>query len=140
MMIDNPVALIRMPDQNEKILYAECSEPVVSMLSCNSFNLLLIAVCTFYAFKTRRLQANFKETRFIMICTFSTALLWFAFLPAYFMSEFYMSAQQCLLAILLFSVLSLQVFFFLPKLYVVYFLSKGSMRRQESVPGSVTRL
>ena len=137
MAIEVPVAQTTMPNQSEKLVNEECTVPEVGFMVCISFNLLLMAVCGFYAFKTRELPANFNEAKFIMFCVYTTVLLWLAFLPTYFTVTRYMVKALCLAVALLFNVLSLQMFIFLPKLYAVYYLSEEEMNVRDNLRSSI---
>ena len=118
---------------NEKMVHRECSVPQVGFVVCISFNLILMTVCAFHAFKTRMLPTNFNETKFIMFCIYTTVLLWLAFLPTYFTAKHYMTKALCFAGALLFNVLSTQTFLFLPKLYAVYFLSEEELEKRRAL-------
>ncbi|XP_031566715.1 metabotropic glutamate receptor 3-like [Actinia tenebrosa] len=48
------------------------------------YNMLLIFLCTWYAFKTRKTPANFNEARYIGFATYTTCVIWLTFLPVQF--------------------------------------------------------
>lgn len=41
-------------------------------------------MCTLYAFKTRKIPANFNEAKYIGFTMYSTCIVWLAFVPIYF--------------------------------------------------------
>lgn len=48
------------------------------------FNMLLILLCTLYAFKTRKIPENYNEAKYIAFTMYSTCIVWLAFVPIYF--------------------------------------------------------
>lgn len=48
------------------------------------YPLLLMFACTYFAIKTRKTPDGFNETKFIAFTSYSTWLLWIAFLPTFF--------------------------------------------------------
>ena len=73
-----------MPVKMERFVELFCDLPIASLLSSLSYNLVLVFICTVYAFKTRKLPDNFKESRYISYCVDTTLLIWITFLPTYF--------------------------------------------------------
>lgn len=76
---------------NATVIY---HSPLEASLICNvsglslavnmSYNLLLMFLCTVYAFKTRSFPRNFNEAKHIGITLYITCSLWIIFLPTYF--------------------------------------------------------
>ena len=57
-----------------------CREtPHIGMLISFGVDLLLIGMCTLYAFKTRNLPENFNEAKFIGFTMYTTCVIWIAF-------------------------------------------------------------
>jgi len=57
-----------------------CREnPHMGMFISFGLDLLLIAMCTLYAFKTRNLPENFNEAKFIGFTMYTTCVIWIAF-------------------------------------------------------------
>ncbi|XP_063060824.1 metabotropic glutamate receptor 5-like, partial [Engraulis encrasicolus] len=52
------------------------------------YNGLLILSCTFYAFKTRNVPANFNEAKYVAFTMYTTCIIWLAFVPIYFGSDY----------------------------------------------------
>ena len=46
--------------------------------------MVLVLLCTVYAFKTRKIPENFNETKYIAFTMYSTCIVWLAFVPIYF--------------------------------------------------------
>lgn len=68
------------------VLERVCVYHVRGFVASLSYNLLLVLVCSVYAFKTRRLPDNFKESRYIALSVYTTLVIWTVFLPSYFLS------------------------------------------------------
>lgn len=73
-----------MPVKMERFVELFCDLPRESLLSSLCYNLVLVLICTVYAFKTRKLPDNYKESRYISYCVDTTLLIWITFLPTYF--------------------------------------------------------
>jgi hypothetical protein len=43
-----------------------------------------IFLCTWYAFKTRKIPENFNEAKYIGFTMYSTCIIWLAFIPIFF--------------------------------------------------------
>lgn len=61
-----------------------CHESSYPQLIPLIYNLILIILCTWYAFKTRKIPENFNETKHIGFTMYSTCIVWLAFVPIYF--------------------------------------------------------
>lgn len=48
------------------------------------YNMILIVLCTVYAFKTRKIPSNFNEAKYIGFTMYSTCIVWLAFIPIFF--------------------------------------------------------
>ena len=82
--ISPPAVRREMPIRTERFVELFCDLPRASLLSSLCYNLILVLVCTVYAFKTRKLPDNYKESRYISYCVDTTLLIWITFLPTYF--------------------------------------------------------
>lgn len=47
------------------------------------YPLLLIGCCTVYAFQTRKCPGGFNEARYIGFATYTTCVLWMAYIPLF---------------------------------------------------------
>lgn len=61
-----------------------CRVSTFSLMMSLIFNMILIILCTWYAFKTRKIPENFNEAKYIGFTMYSTCIVWLAFLPIYF--------------------------------------------------------
>ena len=140
MMVERPMALTIMPNIGEKLVKKVCSDPAVGFSLSACFNLLLMVICAVCAFQTRSLPDNFYETKFIMFCIYTTVLMWLSFWPTYFTATDYIVKAACLATTMIFSVISMQVFLFLPKIYAVYFVPKENIYFLDSSASSENHL
>ena len=82
---DAPKAIIQYPSLDQAVLV--CSVSAVSVAVNMCFNLLLMFLCTVFAFKTRSFPRNFNEAKHIGITMYVTCSIWIIFLPTYFNTE-----------------------------------------------------
>lgn len=61
-----------------------CRVSTFSLIMSLVYNMILITLCTWYAFKTRKIPENFNEAKYIGFTMYSTCIVWLAFLPIYF--------------------------------------------------------
>ena len=61
-----------------------CGTSNVNMMISLGYNMVLILLCTVYAFKTRKIPENFNEAKYIGFTMYSTCIVWLAFVPIYF--------------------------------------------------------
>ena len=102
---------------------ADTSDLIVSM----SYNILLIVMCTYYAFRTRKVPENFNEARFIVFVMYTTCVIWLAFLPFFYGgSTEYRSVAICLNLILNSTTLLLGLFGI--KMYIVLLRPEKNIR------------
>ncbi|KAK6185981.1 hypothetical protein SNE40_008103 [Patella caerulea] len=126
-----PTVKLRMPIRTEKFVELYCDMPLAGLLSSLSFNLFLVMICTFYAFKTRKLPDNYNESRYIAFCVDTTLLVWISFVPTYFTtSRAYYKVIILSLALIVNSVVSLMCLF-VPKLYALYHQKHQKAKSQD---------
>uniref|UniRef100_A0A0F8AFS7 Metabotropic glutamate receptor 5 n=1 Tax=Larimichthys crocea TaxID=215358 RepID=A0A0F8AFS7_LARCR len=65
-----------------------CNTSNVGVVAPLGYNGLLIMSCTYYAFKTRNVPANFNEAKYIAFTMYTTCIIWLAFVPIYFGSNY----------------------------------------------------
>ena len=80
--MDLPYTTYAYPDRRTVIL--RCKTTNVAMVMSLMYNMVLIALCTVYAFKTRNIPENFNEAKYIAFTMYSTCIVWAAFVPIYF--------------------------------------------------------
>ncbi|XP_041349876.1 metabotropic glutamate receptor 8-like [Gigantopelta aegis] len=65
-------------------LVLKCRSSQIATMISLFYNMLLIVLCTVYAFKTRKIPQNFNEAKYIAFTMYSTCIVWLAFIPIYF--------------------------------------------------------
>ncbi|KAM4650917.1 metabotropic glutamate receptor 2 isoform 2-T2 [Discoglossus pictus] len=69
------------------VVTLKCQSGDGSMLVSLSYNVLLVLLCTLYAFKTRKCPENFNEAKFIGFTMYTTCIIWLAFLPIFYVTS-----------------------------------------------------
>ncbi|XP_065112844.1 metabotropic glutamate receptor 1 isoform X1 [Paramisgurnus dabryanus] len=69
-------------------VYLICYTSNMGVVAPLGYNGLLIMSCTYYAFKTRNVPANFNEAKYIAFTMYTTCIIWLAFVPIYFGSNY----------------------------------------------------
>ena len=82
LLIDRPTTKEVHPYPLTAIL--TCGVSNLSLVLSLLYNMLLIILCTYYAFKTRKIPENFNEAKYIGFTMYSTCIVWLAFVPIYF--------------------------------------------------------
>lgn len=77
-----PATTVVFPDRRTAVLRCKATNGavVLSLL----YNMILILLCTIYAFKTRKIPENFNEAKYIAFTMYSTCIVWLAIIPIYF--------------------------------------------------------
>ena len=99
------------------------ANPYAGLSVSLAYNFLLLIGCIYLAIRTRKVPADFNETRLIHITVFSVCVIWLAFLPIYYSTTLlhptiYISSQ--IVAIFM-TATCLVVFLIFPKLYHLIF-------------------
>ncbi|KAJ7375247.1 hypothetical protein OS493_001992 [Desmophyllum pertusum] len=79
---DPPKAIVEYPSLEKASLV--CTVSIVSLAVNMCYNLLLMFLCTVFAFKTRSFPRNFNEAKHIGITMYITCSFWIIFMPTYF--------------------------------------------------------
>ena len=116
----------------ELILECEVDELGFSVNLC--YVMILMILCTAYAFKTRNFPKNFNESKYIGISMYITCAVWMVFFPFYFntnqsIKHIYLISSACVI-IGLVTLIGL----FAQKVYIVLFVK--IIRNDDLVPGS----
>ncbi|XP_077992078.1 metabotropic glutamate receptor 3-like [Glandiceps talaboti] len=121
-MVVHPAARLVSPLTKEKRVELSCNIKAPEVITSVTYNLLLITLCCWFAFKTRKVPDNYNESRFISLSVYTTLVIWLAFIPTYLTidnSSFKVAIIS--LATLLNSSVTL-ICLYVPKLYAVYFV------------------
>ncbi|XP_022098847.1 metabotropic glutamate receptor 7-like isoform X2 [Acanthaster planci] len=119
--IDPPKAIKTFPSWHQVIL--ECAVTDLSLVLSLSYAMVLIVMCTLYAFKTRKMPENFNEAKFIAFAMYTTCVVWVAFIPIYIgtSSTDYKIQQTLLCLCFIVSATVTLGCIFVPKIYIVMF-------------------
>ena len=97
------------------------------MVTLFGYNAILIILCTFYAFRTRKTPLNFNEAKFIGFCMYTTCVIWIAFLPVYYGVGGGFEAVALAFSSII-SATTILVFIFMPKVYIVLLKPEKNIR------------
>ncbi|KAL2093694.1 hypothetical protein ACEWY4_011006 [Coilia grayii] len=75
-----------LPERRQTVIL-KCNVRDSSMLLSLSYDMLLVVLCTVYAFKTRKCPENFNEAKFIGFTMYTTCIIWLAFLPIFYVTS-----------------------------------------------------
>jgi len=97
-----------------------CVLPLYDIVVAFGCNILLIMMCTVFAFRTRKVPACFNEAKYIGFVMYTTCVLWLAFVTIYFGLSFnYVIIALCMNIFL--SATSILAGVFGPKIYIIIF-------------------
>ncbi|XP_023336258.1 metabotropic glutamate receptor 6 isoform X2 [Eurytemora carolleeae] len=97
-----------------------CGVSFVSIIISLLYNIILVVLCTLYAFKTRKIPENFNEAKYIGFTMYSTCIVWLAFIPIFFGANHDYQVQICSLCMCVCLSASVTLcLLFGPKVYLV---------------------
>ena len=82
LVLELPGTIHVYPDRVTVIL--RCRTSNLSIVLSLMYNMVLIVMCTVYAFKTRKIPENYNEAKYIAFTMYSTCIVWLAFIPIFF--------------------------------------------------------
>uniref|UniRef100_A0A1I8HIK2 G_PROTEIN_RECEP_F3_4 domain-containing protein n=1 Tax=Macrostomum lignano TaxID=282301 RepID=A0A1I8HIK2_9PLAT len=126
-----PRTRVDYPDLDHKVL--RCAVDDASIIVSLLYNMILIALCTIYAFKTRNIPENFNEAKYIAFTMYSTCIVWLAFIPIYFgsLKNFRIKQTALCVCISISAAVTLGCMF-ATKVYIVLFQPHKNVRRANS--------
>ncbi|XP_046405665.1 metabotropic glutamate receptor 6 [Ischnura elegans] len=118
-----------------------CGVSTFSLMMSLVYNMVLILLCTLYAFKTRKIPENFNEAKYIGFTMYSTCIVWLAFIPIYFgtNNDYKIQISSMCMCIDISATVALGCLF-TPKVYIVLFqpyknVRQGNTQNSASRPG-----
>ena len=122
-ILEPDITTVSYPQRNTAQL--ECYNSILTVLGPLGYNIFIVTLCTLYAVKTRNFPENFNEAKFIGFSMYVTCVIWAAFIPLYFGSDFKV-ITLCLS--MSFSATVLLIFLFVPKVYIILFEPENNQR------------
>ncbi|KAI5093683.1 metabotropic glutamate receptor 2 precursor, partial [Silurus meridionalis] len=86
LLVEAPGVRKEMSPERRDVVTLKCNSLDSSMLVSLTYNCILIVLCTFYAFKTRKCPENFNEAKFIGFTMYTTCIIWLAFQPIFYVT------------------------------------------------------
>ncbi|XP_061896895.1 metabotropic glutamate receptor 1-like [Entelurus aequoreus] len=114
MVLEPPQPVRSYPSVREVFLI--CNTSTLGVVAPLGYNGLLIMSCTYYAFKTRNVPANFNEAKYVAFTMYTTCIIWLAFVPIYFGSDYKIITTSFSVSL---SVTVALGCMFTPKMYVI---------------------
>ncbi|XP_050687348.1 metabotropic glutamate receptor 7-like [Eriocheir sinensis] len=107
-----------------------CGISNMSLILSLGYNMVLILLCTVYAFKTRKIPENFNEAKYIGFTMYSTCIVWLAFVPIYFgtNNDYKIQLASMCMCVSISASVSLGCLFS-PKVYIVIFQPYKNVRQ-----------
>ena len=107
--------------ENEQIVQRCRAHPYIGTSVSLAYNLSLLVGCICFAILTRKVPADFNETRFLYLTVFSMCVIWVAFLPIHYSTaelqpNVYIYSQ---IVASFMTATCLVIFLIVPKLYLV---------------------
>ncbi|CAD5122291.1 DgyrCDS10732 [Dimorphilus gyrociliatus] len=126
--MDFPDTVTVYPDRRNVV--RRCKSTNVAIVMSLLYNMVLIILCTVYAFKTRKIPENFNEAKYIAFTMYSTCIVWLAFVPIYFgtKSDFKIQITSLCMCVSISATVALFCLF-LPKVYIVLFQPHKNVRQ-----------
>ncbi|XP_061552892.1 metabotropic glutamate receptor 1b [Phycodurus eques] len=101
---------------SSRVVFLICNTSNLGVVAPLGYNSLLILSCTYYAFKTRNVPANFNEAKYVAFTMYTTCIIWLAFVPIYFGSDYKTITTSFSVSL---SVTVALGCMFVPKMYVI---------------------
>nr|XP_006816080.1 PREDICTED: metabotropic glutamate receptor 3-like [Saccoglossus kowalevskii] len=118
-MLRPPGPVEMVPVRTQKRVELSCNITEGEMISSVCYNLLLLIMCCFYAFKTRNVPDNYNETRHIGWTVYTVLVIWLAFIPTYFAIKDAILKVVILSMAIIINAWDNLLFMFLPKILTV---------------------
>ncbi|XP_071984343.1 metabotropic glutamate receptor 2-like [Engystomops pustulosus] len=119
-LIVDPAEVIEIPS-SDKHITINCKSGDMRILLSLVYNVLLILLCTVYAFKTRKYPENFNEAKCIGFTMYTTCIIWLSSVPVYYVTSDHPKVQVTTLCASI-SLCGLVILggLFVPKLYIIF--------------------
>uniref|UniRef100_A0A8C0HD87 Metabotropic glutamate receptor 3 n=1 Tax=Chelonoidis abingdonii TaxID=106734 RepID=A0A8C0HD87_CHEAB len=131
LMVETPGTGKETESDKRYIVTLKCNNRDSSMLISLTYNVLLIILCTVYAFKTRKCPENFNEAKFIGFTMYTTCIIWLAFLPIFYVTstDYRVQTTTMCISVSLSGTVVLGCLF-TPKLHIILFQPQKNVARK----------
>ncbi|XP_047741499.1 metabotropic glutamate receptor 8, partial [Hyalella azteca] len=128
LVVEPPTTKELYPDRMMAVL--SCGTSSITLILSLGYNMILILLCTIYAFKTRKIPENFNEAKYIGFTMYSTCIVWLAFVPIYFSTtrDYKIQLASICMCVNISASVSLGCLF-TPKVYIVVFQPYKNVRQ-----------
>ncbi|CAH1782650.1 unnamed protein product, partial [Owenia fusiformis] len=115
--------------EREKVIL-KCRTSDIALVISLLYNIILIILCTLYAFRVRKIPENFNEAKYIAFTMYSTCIVWLAFIPIYFgtNNNFRIQITALCVCVSISATVTLGCLL-LPKVYIVIFQPHKNVRQ-----------
>ena len=132
LIVERPATLFIYYDFSTELKCA--ASPHIGISVSLGYNLLLLLLSTYFAFRSRKVPQNFNEAKFINLTLYAICIVWLAFIPTYFatagLGTIFQTSSQVLA--IDFSATTTLCFLFMPKIYFLF----SKMRKEQSTNNS----
>lgn len=136
----HPEAIHHYPSRQDNQLI--CASRInFSFLLVFVYPILLVIICTYYTFLTRKIPEGFNESKFIGFCMYSTIVIWLAFLPIFSVIKENVRLNMFTISCCITgSALTTLLLLFLPKCYIIVLHPEKNVRQQMKPFSSIGNL
>ncbi|KFM79257.1 Metabotropic glutamate receptor 3, partial [Stegodyphus mimosarum] len=138
-LIVKPPSMRQMLLENPRAWVVVCNYDGISVILGLSYNMVLIILCTVYAYKTRNIPENFNESKYISFTMYSSCIVWLAFVPIYCSTwqDYKVQSTILCMSVSISGTVTLACLF-LPKIYIVIFRPEKNIRYPSSANNTGT--
>ncbi len=122
-----PETVHTFPTREENVLVCAGADDSTYMIAF-IYPFILLLLCTFYAFKTRKTPDGFNESKLIAFTCYTTCVIWLAFFPIYFVThDPFMRTMAIAMSTALNATVALACVY-IPKVYICIFRPQKNTR------------
>lgn len=120
-LVLQPPSLLTIFDDDMTAGIVSCVIPTFDIIIALLYNTILLFVCVYYAYRTRKVPSCFNEAKHLGVVTYTTMLIWICFLPVHLIRTSEDTKIITFSISLFLSATSIVVFLFCPKIYIIIF-------------------
>jgi len=127
MVISRPAAVTVYPSAVSAVLVCDCIQSEHILLTF-LYPLVLMFLCVIFAVKTRKLPDGYKETQLIALTSYTTLVLWLAFLPIYVAIDEPFARTATMSSVITINAIVVLACLFGPKIYIILLRKEKNTR------------